>query len=175
MATGTIILPIAGATLPDGSANNAAAQFQRVTSSAAAPAAHFVELLFDPSTDEHAFWSFRMPADYASGLVAKLQWKANSTTAGHSVVWVVKVGTTTPGDADTPNEHALAADNSATTDVNTTEARRLIETSITLTNADSVAAGDFVTICVKRDADAAGDDCTVDAELVAVSLEYTTS
>lgn len=171
MTTGTLILPIAGAILPDGSASNAAAQFQRTKSSAAAPAAHFVELLFDATTDEHAFWSFRMPVDYASGLVCKLQWKANATTG--TVNWVARLSATTAADTDTPNEHAFATANTATDNINTTEARRLVETSITMTNADSVAAGDFCTLLVHRDPDS--DTGAVDAELVAVSLEYTTT
>lgn len=173
MATGTILLPIGGAVLPDGSASNIPAQFQRTKSSAAAPAAHFIELLFDPTTEESAYWSFRMPENYSSSPVAKLQWKANTTS--NSVVWGVQVFAVTPSDADTPNEHALATANTGTTAVNGTEARRLVETSITLTNADSVAAGDFVIIRVYRDAGNGSDSCTVDAELVAASIEYTTT
>lgn len=173
MATGTIILPIPGGTPPDGSASNASAQPQRTKSSASAPSPIFTELLFDPGTDEHWWWAFRMPADYASGAVAKLQWKANATS--NSVVWVARLAAVTPADTDTPNEHASAAANSATTSVNTTEARRLVETSITLTNADSVAAGDMVNLLIHRDADNGSDSCTVDAELVAVSIEYTTT
>lgn len=173
MATGSILLPINGATLPDGSSNNAAAQFNRVKSSAAAPSLHFVELLFDPATDEHAYWTFRMPANYASAPVLKLQWKANATA--NDVVWVGRLAAVTPADVDTPNEKALGSANSATTTVNTTEARRLVETSITLTNADGLVANDWVTLLVHRDADSGSDTCTVDAELVSVTLEYTTT
>lgn len=106
MTTGTIILPIGGATLPDGSTSNNAAQFQRTKSSASAPVYHFIELLYDASTEESAYWSFRMPENYASAPIAKLQWKANATA--NSVVWGVQVAAITPGDTDTPNEHALA-------------------------------------------------------------------
>lgn len=177
MTTGSILLPILGAILPDGSTNNAAAQFTRTKSSYASssslPDAFFSQLLFDAATNEHAFFSFRMPTDYASGPVLKLQWGANATTG--NVVWEARIGAITPADADTPNEHSLAAANSATTGVNTTEARRLIETSITLTNADSLAAGDLVMLLVKRDAGNASDTCSVDAELSAVTLEYTTT
>lgn len=173
MATGTIVLGFPGGTPPDGSASNASAQPQRTKSSGAAPSPTFWELLFDAATDEHWLWSFRMPQDYASGLTAKLLWKANSTS--NSVVWNVRVAAVTPSDTDTPNEKAHATVNTATTAVNATEARRLVETSITLTNADSVAAGDLVIICVSRDADNGSDNCTVDAELVAVTLEYTTA
>lgn len=177
MATATIPLNPESAVLPDGSTNNAAPAYNRRQSSFAAganaPKVHFLTLLFDPSTDEHCFFKFRMPSDYASGPVFKLQWMANATS--NAVVWVCKVGAVTPSDADTPIEHAQAADNSATTNVNTTEANRLVETSITLTNADSVVAGDLVLLTVFRDATAAGDTCTVDAEFVAGALEYTTS
>jgi hypothetical protein len=50
-----------------------------------------------------------------------------------------------------------------------------VETSITLTNADSVAANDWVVVTVFRDANNGSDNCSVDAELVAVSIEYTTT
>lgn len=173
MTTGTIILPIAGAVLPDGSASNSPAQFQRTKSTAAAPAAHFVELLFDPSTEEACYFAFRMPADYSSSPVLKLGWKANQTS--NAVVWGCQVYAVTPADTDTPNEHALGAANTTTDNCNTTEARRLVETSITLTNADSVAAGDFVILRVYRVAANGSDTCTVDAELCEASFEYTTS
>lgn len=173
MTTGTIILPIAGATLPDGSASNSPAQFQRTKSSAAAPVYHFVELLFDPTTEESCYFTFRMPTDYSSSPVLKLGWKANTTS--NAVVWGCQIGAITPGDADTPNEHALATTNTQATNCNTTEARRLVETSITLTNADSVVAGDMVNLRIYRVAGDGSDTATVDAELCEASLEYTTS
>jgi hypothetical protein len=72
-------------------------------------------------------------------------------------------------------EHASAAATTQATGVNTTEANRLIETTITLGNLDSVAAGDLVFVLVYRDANHASDDLTSDALLVAVTFEYTTS
>jgi hypothetical protein len=176
MTTGSIILPVLGAILPDGSTNNAAPQYQRTKGSAASsssvPASFFAQLLFDPSTNQHAFFSFRMPTDYASGPVIKLQWGANATTG--NVVWEARLGVVNPGDVDTPNEHALAAANSVTTAVNATEARRLVESSITMTNADSLGAGKLVILMVKRDAANASDTCTASSELSACTLEYTT-
>lgn len=173
MATGTIVLPIPGGTPPDGSTNNASAQLDRIKSSGASPSPTFSQLLFDASTDEHWMWTFRMPANYASGLTAKLQWKANATS--NSVVWCVSIAAITPADTDTPNEKASATTNTATTAVNSTEARRLVETSITLTNADSVAANDWVCVTVFRDANNGSDTCSVDAELISVTIEYTTT
>lgn len=177
MATASILLIPAAATMPDGATNEAAPAIIRNQSSFAAganaPKVHFLSLDFDATTDEHCFFSWRMPSDYASGPVLKLQWMANATS--NAVVWVAKIGAITPADADTPIEHVQAADNSATTNVNTTEANRLVETSITLTNADSLAAGDLVLLTILRDASAAGDTCTVDAKLVAATVEYTTA
>ena len=69
MATGTILLPIGAAILPDGSASNAAPAVQRVKSSASAPTPYFLQLAFDATTEEQCMWSFRMPADYASAPV----------------------------------------------------------------------------------------------------------
>ena len=175
MATGSILLPINGATPSDGSTTNAAPEIIRVKGAAAAPAPHFVEARFDPSTDEHLQFSFRMPQDYSSGPVLKLLWKANAVT--NAVVWGARLSAITADDADTPNEHAFATANYQATNVNTTEARRLTATSITLTNADSVAANDLVILQIFRDADGTGgtDSCTVDAELVGITLEYTTA
>lgn len=175
MATGTVILPIGAATLPDGSSGNAAPALQRFQGTEANPKKHFLAAAFDPATDEHLWWSFRMPGDYASGGTVKLLWMSNDVGAGESCVWGARLGAVTPADADTPVEHAAAAASTTTTDVNTTEARRLIETSIALANLDSVAAGDLVTLLVYRDADNAADDLSSDAELVAASFEYTTT
>ena len=123
---------------------------------------------------ELAFWTFRMPADYASAPILKIQWMAN-TTCAQSVVWSTQLGAITAGDTDTVLEHAAAAASSATQSVNTTEARRLSEASITLANLDSVAPGDLVFLTIYRDSADGSDTCTVDAELIGASLEYTTT
>lgn len=175
MATGTIFLSPLGATLPDGSASNLAPAMLRFQGTEASPKKHFLVLSFDGAGNkELAFWTFRMPTDYASAPILKLQWMANTTSA-QSVVWSTQLGAITAGDADTPVEHAAAAASSTTTGVNTTEARRLNETSITLANLDSAAAGDLIFITIYRDSADGSDTCTVDAELIGAALEYTTT
>lgn len=174
MATGTIQLPVLAAVLPDGSTNNAAPQLTRIKGSESAPAKHIMVAAFDAATDEHLWFQFRMPSDYASGGAVKLLWMTN-TASGNSVVWGTRIGAITPADADTPVEHAEAAASTTTTAGNATEARRLIETAITLANLDSVAAGDLVALLVYRDADNGSDTLAADAELIAVVLEYTTT
>ena len=175
MATGTLALPVGAATLPDGSSGNAAPAILRVQGTESNPKKHYLVAAFDASTDEHLWWSFRMPANYSSGGDVKLLWYTNDTGASESAVWGAQLGAVTAADADTPIEHASAAASTTTTDINTTEANRLTETSITLANLDSVAAGDLVFLLVYRDADNGSDDLTSDALLAAVSLQYTTS
>lgn len=172
MTTGTIVLPIAGAILPDGSASNIAAQFSRVKSSAAAPDIHWVELQYDPTTEQSAYWAWRMPFDYSSSPVLKLQWYANATT--NAVVWGAMLAVLAASASSDTTTKALAAANTVTTNVLGTTAKRLTESSITLTNNDTLAAGSWVVLRIYRDATNGSDTCTVVSSLVAASLEYTT-
>lgn len=173
MATGTILLLPGAAILPDGSTANAGPGISRRQGSQSGKAVHFLTLDFDGagSTVESAWWQFRMPSDYLMGGALKVQWMANATA--NAVKWQAQVAATTPGDADTPLEHALSTAATVTTNVNATEARRLTESSITL-NMDSVAAGDFVQVVLFRDPSDGADTATVDAEVVMVAFEYTT-
>ncbi len=173
MATATINLPPSSGVLPDGSSGNAAPALTRRQGSESNPKKHFITADFDASTDEHLWFYFRMPANYASAPLVKILWMANATSG--NVVWGSRLGAVTPADADTPIEHAEAAATTATTGVNATEARRLVETSITLANLDSVAPGDLVFLLVYRDADNGSDTCSVDTELINVALDYTTT
>lgn len=173
MATGSILLPIGAAVLPDGTATNAAPALQTVKSSATAPAPYFRRAAFDASTEEWMSWSVQIPADYASALVAKLHYTMASATSG-DVVWVVQVAAVSDGDATDVDAKAFGTANSATVTVPGTAGHPDVA-SITLTNADSAAAGDFVVFRVARDADAAGDTATGDAELVMVAVQYTTT
>lgn len=174
MATGTVILMPGAAVLPDGSTNNVGAGMSRRQGSQTGKKSHYLTLDFDGagSTVESAWWQFRMPADYASGGTLKIQWHANGTS--NAVKWQAQVAATTADDADTPLEHALSTAATVTTNVNTTEARRLTESSITL-NMDSAAAGDYIQLVVFRDPSDGSDTSTADAELVAAAFEYTTA
>lgn len=174
MATGTVLLAPGAAILPDGSTDNVGAGMSRRQGSQTGKKVHYLTLDFDGagSTLEHAWWVFRMPADYSSGGTLKIQWHANGTS--NAVKWQAQVGAITPDDADTPLEHALGAAATVTTNVNTTEARRLTESSITLT-MDSAAAGDLVELVVFRDPADGSDTSTADAELVMAAFEYTTA
>lgn len=172
MATSTIVLPVASAVPPDGSTGNLAPGIVRIQGTEANPKKHMIVAQFDATAAEYLWWSFRLPAGYVSGGAVKVSWMAN-LASGNSVVWAASLGAVTPADVDTPVEHANAAASSTTTAADAVEARRLVETSITLAALDSAAAGDVISLLVYRDAANAADTLTVDAEMLIASFEYT--
>lgn len=174
MATGTIELLPAAAAFPDESTDNLAAGFEIVKGTQANDKVFYPRLIFKHTRIERCMWTFRMPADYASGGTLKLELQTAVTTAG-DIVMQARVAAVTAADADTPQEHAwAAAAASAAIANNATEAGRLIAGSVTLT-MDSAAAGDLVTIQLFRDAAHASD--TLDATVYAIvaAFEYTTT
>lgn len=175
MAVGTVFLPIGAAILPDGSASNLFPGITRVKSSGSAPGIYFLQANFDAATLEWLTWSLRMPVNYASGLTAKIQYKMASATSGN-VIMVARIASITPGDATDADADVFAAANtSAATAVPATTAGKIGEISIAMTNDDGVAAGDWCVLYLARDGASGSDTATGDLELVAVSLEYTTT
>lgn len=173
MATGYLELLPGAAMLPDGSTNNVGAGTTRRQGTQATRKAHFLTLDFDGAgAVEGAWWTFVLPSDYASGGSLDIFWMANATA--NAVKWQTQVGAITPDDADTPLEHALAAAATVTTNVNTTEARRLTKSTITLT-MDSAAGGDLIELVLFRDSADAADTATVDGEVIACIFSYTTT
>ena len=173
MALGTIILTPGAAILPDGTTSNLAPAMQRTKSSATAPGIYALQLAFDATSEEWCTWQFRMPADYASTPVAVVQWKAASATSG-GVVWDVRIAAVTTGDAVDVDAKGFGSSNASTGTAPAT-AGYLVDTSVTLTNADSVAAGDFVVVRLARVAADAADTATGDAECTGMALTYTTA
>ena len=162
MATATIQLPIP----PHGfnSANPAGMSYSN----------GLPKLLFDADTSEFCYWQFRMPQNYASALTAKIQYSMASGVA-NEVEFQVNVMAVSDADAQDLDAESYDADNVGSATVPGT-AGYMDEISITLTNADSLAAGDLVRIRLTTDADdAVNDDATGDREVWAVSLEYTTT
>lgn len=174
MATGSIALSPGAAVIPDGASSNLAPQITRVKSSGTAPGVYFLQLLYDAATDEWACWAFRMPADYASGPVLKIQYKMASATSG-DVVWAGSLAAVTDGESTDIDAKVFATAQTVTVTVPGT-AGFLDEASLTMTtSADSVAAGDFVVVRIARNGSSGSDTATGDAEFIAGSLTYTTA
>lgn len=129
-------------------------------------------LLFDDDTDEIIYYTFRMPQDYSSGLTLKFQYSMVSATTNEVIIGCEVMAVSDGEDVDTDSYDTVNT-SSATTVPGT--AGLIDEISLTLTNADSVAAGDYVSIKIRRDANNAGDDAAGDMEFWGASLEYTTS
>lgn len=173
MATGTVSLALQAAQPSDGSSGNAAPQPLTKQGTESNPKKHYRVYAFDAATAEYVTFSFRMPANYASGGALKIEWSANAITAT-AVVWAAKVSAVTAGDVDTRLEHASAAAASVTSNTDTAEANRIKEASITLT-MDSAAAGDVIDLVFFRDAANGSDTLAVDAALELLDFEYTTT
>jgi len=175
MATGYIPLPATSFQPLDNSAGNEAPALDYVQSSGAAPAPRSARWGFDDTANEHVCLVMRMPGNYASDPVLKLDWYAAATSG--DVVWCAEVSAITESDAATPEDKTGDTVNAVDDTVDGTT-KELNQCSITLTNADSVAAGDLVMLVLYRDPeDASGNTDTLvgDAYLLGASLEYTTT
>ncbi len=128
---------------------------------------------FDGAVEEDIFVS-AMLQNYGSGnLTLRLTWYADSTTSG-DVIWGAAIAAITP-DTDTQDVEtkAFATAQTVTDSHLGTTAQRVHQTTLTITNLDSVAANDVIWIRFYRDADAAGDTLNaVDANLLTLNLEY---
>ncbi len=98
---------------------------------------------------------------------------ASATSGG--IAFDVQVMAVSDGDAQDVDADTYATVNSGTVASVPGTAGYLDEVSITLSNDDSVAAGDFVVIRVARDVADAADTAAGDLELIGFTLEYTTS
>lgn len=128
---------------------------------------------FDAATDEIVYWTIQVPSDMAAGdWLLDVSWGAGDVGPSEAACWGASLSATTEGDVDDILEQAGDTINYACEDVNETEATRLMQTTITMSNLDSVAAGDLVILIFRRDADGTGgtDDLTSDATLVSARL-----
>lgn len=131
-------------------------------------------LAYSSTAAEVAFWKFE-PAAYGSGnITCDIVWYADtSTTASDGVTWQIAVAAITPGvDSTNVETKALATAQQASTDLGSTSPQKLMKTTVTITNLDSMAAGDEVWLSVTRLTTDASDDLAGDAILTSVRLSY---
>lgn len=168
IAPGSVTVPLyfqrtllpQGAVLDDG-----APPAMTVLESSGTGTARFYSLDFNKDTLQTVYYLIQVPSDMTSGnWIFDIQWIANATA--NAAIWGVQVQAITPSDADTPLEHAFATATTTTTTVNATEAYRLNTTQISVSNLDSVAAGDLVIVKLYRDAAQGGDTLAVDARFL---------
>lgn len=143
---------------------------------AAAPVNHLGRpaYAFD-DTDEEAITSveFEMPAEYTgSGTLKAEIFFAMASDTTNDIAIDVFVEAKTAGTDTLDMEAASSWDtaNSGTASVSGTTAGDPLSLTISLTNKDSVAAGDVVRIGLRRDCDSANDDATGDMFIYSVSI-----
>ena len=176
MATGHILL-FPGGVAPDGSGtgNNTAALSYEVsagTQTTNTPKATQLKLLFDGATDEHWLFSFLIPSDYSSGGTLRGEVKFTSATTGNAIMKGGQV-TAVTGSTDDDAIVFAAGDLSAAIAANATQG---LTTSFTIAlTTTNMLANDKCVVFIGRDPDNASDTITTDLELLALTLEYTTS
>ena len=128
-------------------------------------------LAFDASTQETAYWTLVAPQGLTGALSCVITYMMASATSGN-IEFEVAVEAITDADS---------TDLDATTSFDTVNASGAItvpgtagyidQVSVTLTNADSVAAGDLLRISISRDADdGTNDTATGDLYLLMAEL-----
>ena len=131
-------------------------------------------LMYDAATDEAAFWKF-VATSYGSGnLTLTIEWYADTASSGN-VVWEAQISAITPNtDTQDVETDGLATLNFVQDTHLGTTGQRVHSCDITISNLDSIAAGDVVHIRIARDADgtSATDDMTGDAGLIMAVLSY---
>lgn len=132
-----------------------------------------VSLAFDGATAETVYSAFRA-ASYGSGnITLTLNWYADSTTSG-DVIWGAAIAAITPDtDSQDIETKAYATAQTVTDSHLGTTAQRLHTCAITISNLDSLAANDWVSLKLYRDAAAGGDTLNaVDVLLTMAELSY---
>jgi len=146
----------------------ASAQRQVKQSSISVPSPRFIEWLFDDSTDEFIVRSFLVPTNYVGTPILKVFYKCTSATSG-TAAWEVRLHAVTDADATDIDADSYATVNAGTGTVAGT-AGHLDVISVTLTNADGIAANDFATFALNRDVSA--DSVSGDLEFIGAQFSY---
>lgn len=172
MATGSLTLGPGSAVNPDGSTSNLAPGRGTTKSSGTPPATYMPKLNFDAATFEWTTWNFLVPSNYGGSPVLVVNFTMASATSGN-VILVARVAATTPADSTDMDAKVFAAANTSSATAVRSTAGYQTQVSITLTNDDSMAAGDTASIFFGRDGASGSDTATGDLELLVARLDYT--
>lgn len=125
---------------------------------------------FDASTSETAYWTFVAPQGWTGTVTAVISYAMASATSG-GVAFDVALEAITSGDAlDTDASTSFDTVNAGNDATVPGTAGYMEQLSITLTNADSIAAADLVRVSVARDVADAADTATGDCYVFSVEI-----
>jgi hypothetical protein len=126
-------------------------------------------LAFDAAVDEACYWTAIAPTGFSGALTVVVHYIMASATAG-AVVFQAALEAVTPGDAlDLDAAASFDTANNGNGNVPGT-AGYMQSITISLANADSIAAGDLFRLSLSRDADNAGDTAAGDCFVLAIEL-----
>lgn len=127
-------------------------------------------LAFDAGTDETCRWTFGAPQGITGTLTLVITYRMASATSGN-VIFAAQVEAITDGDTtDTDAASSFDTANTSSATAVPGTAGYIDQIALTLTNADSVAAGDLLRISLFRDADNGSDTATGDAQVLMVEF-----
>lgn len=127
-------------------------------------------LAYDATIDETAYWSCVAPQGLTGALTLVISYIMASAVSGN-VILAAAVEAVSDGDAtDLDAVTSFDTVNTSSATAVPATAGYLDQITITLTNADSIAAGDYVRISISRDADNAGDTAAGDLYLLVAEL-----
>jgi len=126
-----------------------------------------MHLAFDASTAESCYWTFVAPQGITTPLTAIVTYRAASATSG-TALFEAAIEAISDGDAtDTDAGSSFSSDNTPTAVTVPGTAGYIDQLSITLTNNDSIAAGDYCRLRLNRDT---ADTAAGDLQVLAVEL-----
>jgi hypothetical protein len=127
-------------------------------------------LSFDASTQETCYWTGIAPQGLTGTLTAIIHYIMASATTG-GVVFEGAIEAVTDADAtDLDAGDSFDTYNTSSTETVPGTAGHKGEIAITLTTQDSIAAGDYFRLALRRAPANAGDDAVGDASVLAVEL-----
>lgn len=127
-------------------------------------------LAFNDTTSQTAYWTSVIPQGWTGTVTAVITYRAASATSG-AVMWRVAVEAHTSGDAvDTDATSSFDTTNSASADTVPGTAGYIKQVSVTVTNQDAAAAGDYVRWRLDRDAASGSDTATGNCEVLLVEI-----
>lgn len=127
-------------------------------------------LAFDTSTSETCYWTGVAPQGLTGTITVVVTYAMASATSG-GVAWDCALEAITSGDAtDTDATTSFDTANTGTAASVPATAGYMSQISITMTNADSIAAADYYRLSLARATANATDTATGDAYVLAVEL-----
>lgn len=140
-------------------------------SSSAVPSPRWAEWLFDATTDEHIVTTLIIPNNFVSIPTLHVYFKMASATSS-SVRWAAQIHALTNTDSVDLDADSFATEEAASAAVPATAGHLRIARILFSVNDDGIAAGDFVTIMLRRDPDHADDAASGDAEFIGAEFRY---